>query len=146
MDPQIYFKSNGYIKSFAQHNQQKKNQEVDWDAHYDGDLANIKIDINDNGEKKYFDFDLDKKDIEEAMHLPIMRSPRYTRRQMSPQIMMVGAPMERTSRPLENYKIVAIPKRRVYYSKRRQPRRYYYKSHRRHRHHHRRPKTIRIYT
>ena len=44
--------------------------EMDWNANYDGNIANIQMEINNNGKTNNFDFQLDNNDLEEMLSIP----------------------------------------------------------------------------
>jgi hypothetical protein len=53
----------GFTKTFIKDNNNNLQNEVKWIGDYDGDKANIQLDINDNGDKKLVSMQLDNNDI-----------------------------------------------------------------------------------
>ena len=53
--------------------------ELKWDADYDGDVANISIFSDTNGEKKHFNITLDKNDLEHILNVPSVDMPIHKR-------------------------------------------------------------------
>ena len=53
----------GFTKTFIKDNNNNLQNEVKWIGDYDGDKANIQLDINDNGDKKLISMQLDNNDI-----------------------------------------------------------------------------------
>jgi hypothetical protein len=53
--------------------------ELKWDADYDGDVANISITSDTNGEKKHFNITLDKNDLEHILNVPSVDMPIHKR-------------------------------------------------------------------
>jgi hypothetical protein len=56
--------------------------ELNWDADYDGDVANINLTSNTNGHKKHFDITLDNNDLENILNVPSVDMPIHQRLQM----------------------------------------------------------------
>jgi len=64
----------GTTKMIVQNNNQHFVNETQWDAKYDGTLANIKIDSNINGEQKHYSIKLDNHDLADMLSIePIDR-------------------------------------------------------------------------
>ena len=53
----------GFTKTYIKDNNNNLQNEVKWIGDYDGDKANIQLDINDNGDKKLVSIQLDNNDI-----------------------------------------------------------------------------------
>jgi hypothetical protein len=56
--------------------------ELKWDADYDGDVANISVTSNTNGEKKHFNISLDNNDLEHILNIPSVDMPIHKRLKM----------------------------------------------------------------
>jgi hypothetical protein len=84
-----YIKNRGSTKTIIhdKSNSHKYNNltavnELKWDADYDGDIANISITSDTNGEKKHFDISLDNNDLEHILNIPSVNTPIHKRLQM----------------------------------------------------------------
>jgi hypothetical protein len=56
--------------------------EIKWDADYDGDVANISITSDTNGDKKQFNISLDNNDLEHILNIPSVDIPIHKRLKM----------------------------------------------------------------
>ena len=66
----IYIQNKGITKTFIHNNGKNSMNEMDWNANYDGNIANIQMEINNNGKTNNFDFQLDNNDLEEMLSIP----------------------------------------------------------------------------
>ena len=97
----IHNSSNSYNNS---HNDINAVNELKWDADYDGDVANISITSDTNGEKKNFNISLDKNDLEHILNIPSVDMPIHKRLKMDfskpldiePTIYKIQLPREET--------------------------------------------------
>ena len=53
----------GFTKTFISHNDIQKQNEIQWQGNYDGNRADIDININDDGETKNINVQLDNNDL-----------------------------------------------------------------------------------
>ena len=81
-----YIKNRGFSKTIIHDssNPYKNNQinavnEINWDADYDGDIANISLTSNTNGDKKIFNVSLDNNDLENIFNIPSVDMPIHKR-------------------------------------------------------------------
>jgi hypothetical protein len=58
-----YIQNYGFTKTYIKTNGKKAENELQWIGDYDGEKANIQLDINDNGEKGLINLELDNNDI-----------------------------------------------------------------------------------
>jgi hypothetical protein len=58
-----YIQNYGFTKTYSNTNGKKAETELKWLGDYDGEKANIRFDINDNGEKEAMNLELDNNDI-----------------------------------------------------------------------------------
>ena len=58
-----YIKNYGITKTIIKDNEHKLNHEIKWMGDYDGEIANIQFDINDNGSKEFVSMQLDNTDL-----------------------------------------------------------------------------------
>jgi len=64
------------------HNHLNAVNEIKWDADYDGDIANISVTSDTNGQKKHFNITLDKNDLEHILNIPSVDMPIHKRLKM----------------------------------------------------------------
>jgi len=71
-----YIKNTGITQTFFQDNhQRKKANEVKWDAKYDGNLANIKVDVKNNGKKNKYRMQFNNEDLANILSVPVVNQP-----------------------------------------------------------------------
>lgn len=58
-----YIQNYGITKTVIKDNEHKLNHEIKWMGDYDGKMANIQFDINDNGSKEFVSMQLDNTDL-----------------------------------------------------------------------------------
>jgi hypothetical protein len=96
------------------HNNINDVNELKWDADYDGDIANISITSDTNGEKKHFNITLDNNDLEHILNIPSVDMPIHKRLKMDyskplePTIYKIELPREQTPF-IEEEQLVTIP-------------------------------------
>jgi hypothetical protein len=69
-----YIKHKGIAKTIIHNNNQNNVNEVMWDADYDGNIANISLDIADNGENNHISFKLNNDDLASILNIPSMNN------------------------------------------------------------------------
>jgi hypothetical protein len=71
---QTFIKNKGITKTIIHNNNNNRNEinEIKWDADYNGDKANISIDMNENNGKivKHYDIELDNDNLAELLSIP----------------------------------------------------------------------------
>ena len=72
-----YIKNQGLSQTVIYNNNKKQNEfnEVNWDANYDGNRANINVTSNSNGHKKRYNVSLDNNDLANMLSLPSVDMP-----------------------------------------------------------------------
>ncbi len=72
-----YIKNQGLSQTVIYNNKKKQNEfnEVNWDANYDGNRANINVTSNSNGHKKRYNVSLDNDDLANMLSLPSVDMP-----------------------------------------------------------------------
>jgi len=70
-----YIKNRGISKTIIHNNNHNESSEVNWDADYDGDSANISLDMNNNGLYKHYDIKLTNEDLASILNVPSIESP-----------------------------------------------------------------------
>ena len=65
-----FIKNQGITKTLIHNNNKNYYNEMDWDADYDGEIAKISLNINDNGEHQHFNTKLNNSEIAELFNIP----------------------------------------------------------------------------
>jgi hypothetical protein len=76
-----YIKNKGVTQTVFSNNNHKTRNEIKWNAAYDGDHANIKVDLNDNGKKNKYRMQLNNKDLANLLSIPAVNKPLESRLQ-----------------------------------------------------------------
>jgi hypothetical protein len=70
-----YIQNYGFTKTYIKNNNKKLKNEIKWIGDYDGNKANIDLDINDNGNRKLVSMQLDNKDIMNILGIQPVQIP-----------------------------------------------------------------------
>jgi len=70
-----YIKNRGTTKTLIYDNNHNNVNEIHWDADYDGNTANISLDLQNNGKQQHYDIMLDNKDLANILNVPSVKSP-----------------------------------------------------------------------
>ena len=70
-----YVKNRGLTQTIIHNNNRNSFSEINWDADYDGELANISVTSNINGNKKFYDLSLDNDDLVKILTIPSVNMP-----------------------------------------------------------------------
>jgi hypothetical protein len=70
-----YIKNRGATKTLIYNNNQNDVNEINWDADYDGKVANISLDLQNNGRQKHYDVTLDNEDLANILNVPSVNMP-----------------------------------------------------------------------
>jgi hypothetical protein len=76
-----YIKNKGVTQTVFSNNNHKLRNEIKWNAAYDGDHANIKVDLNDNGKKNKYRMQLNNQDLANLLSIPAVNKPLESRLQ-----------------------------------------------------------------
>jgi len=77
-----YIKNKGITQTYFQDSHhRKKANEIKWNAKYDGNLANIKVDVNNNGKKDKYRVQLNNEDLANILSVPSVNQPLEQRLQ-----------------------------------------------------------------
>jgi hypothetical protein len=95
-----YIKNRGITQTLVNNNNQKQFNQINWDADYDGQNANISFTSDTDGNKKHFDIRLDNEDLANILNIPSVSTPIDKRLQMDfgnsfrhqPQILQIEIP------------------------------------------------------
>ena len=70
-----YIKNRGSTTTLMYNNKRNNINEINWDADYDGKVANISVDLQDNGKHKRYDVTLDNNDLANILNIPSVNTP-----------------------------------------------------------------------
>jgi hypothetical protein len=70
-----YIKNRGMTKTIILDNNHNHINQINWDADYDGDIANISIDSDSNGKSKHFEIKLDNNDLANILNIQSVNIP-----------------------------------------------------------------------
>lgn len=95
-----YIKNRGITQTLINNNHQKQFNQINWDADYDGQKANISVTSDTDGNKNHFDIQLDNQDLANMLNIPSVSMPIDKRLQMDfndsfrrePQILQIEIP------------------------------------------------------
>ena len=95
-----YIKNRGTTQTLVNNNNQKQFNQINWDADYDGQIANISVTSDTDGNKNHFDIKLDNEDLANMLNIPSVSTPIDKRLQMDfddsfrrqPQILQIEMP------------------------------------------------------
>jgi hypothetical protein len=76
-----YIKNRGHTQTLIRNNNKNKFNEINWDADYDGKVANISVTSEIEGNKKQFDIKLDNNDLAELLNVSSVNVPIHKRLQ-----------------------------------------------------------------
>jgi hypothetical protein len=81
MDTKTYIKTMGSAKAYIQRGMQRDAKEVNWDVDYNGDNADIDLDIGSNGEMTHYKAILSNEDLANLLNIPSVNEPLENRLQ-----------------------------------------------------------------
>ena len=81
MDAKTYIKTMGTAKAYIQRGMQRDAKEVSWDVDYNGDNADIDLDIGTNGETTHYKAVLSNEDLANLLNIPSVNEPLENRLQ-----------------------------------------------------------------
>jgi hypothetical protein len=74
-----YIQNKGVTKTVIHDNNNNSISKVNWDADYDGNVANISVDLLNNGKKQHFDMKLNNDDLAKLLTVPSVNQPLHKR-------------------------------------------------------------------
>ena len=77
-----YVKNRGMTKTIIHKNNHNTINETNWDADYDGSVANVSLDLSTNGRNKHLDFKLTNDDLANMLSVPSVSQPIHKRLKM----------------------------------------------------------------
>jgi hypothetical protein len=74
-----FIKNRGSTKTIIHNNHKNRNNnavsEINWDADYDGEVANVSVDLNSNGKTGHYDVKLNNKDLAKILNISSVNKP-----------------------------------------------------------------------
>jgi hypothetical protein len=70
-----FIKNRGVTKTIVHDNHKNHVNEIKWDADYDGNIANISLDVNDNGHQEHYNVSLNHEDLMNVLNVPSVPVP-----------------------------------------------------------------------
>lgn len=70
-----YIKNRGTTKTLIYDNNYNNVNEINWDADYDGEVANISLDLQNNGKHQHYDVKLNNNDLANILNVPTINLP-----------------------------------------------------------------------
>lgn len=77
-----YIKNRGITETIFQDNHKNHINKVEWDADYDGNKANIRLDTNTDGKRKHYNVSLNNEDLADILGIEGVQMPIDRRLQM----------------------------------------------------------------
>jgi hypothetical protein len=77
-----YVKNRGLTQTIIHDNNRNSYNEINWDADYNGELANISLISNNNGNKEFYNISLDNDDLVKILSIPSTNMPLEKRLKM----------------------------------------------------------------
>lgn len=65
-----YIKHKGVTKTIVHENNKNSVNEMEWNADYDGQIAKLSLDVNNNGDREHYSFKLDNEDLASILNIP----------------------------------------------------------------------------
>lgn len=70
-----FVKNQGITKTIIHNNNENYYNEIDWDADYDGEVAKVSFNINDNGIKEHYHAKMNNDELAEILNIPSISAP-----------------------------------------------------------------------
>jgi len=77
-----YIKKQGITQTIVHDNKHNHFNQINWDADYDGNKANISVKSNTDGKRDRFDISLDNQDLAHILNIPSINMPIHKRLKM----------------------------------------------------------------
>jgi hypothetical protein len=74
-----YIKKQGITQTIVHDNKHNHFNEINWDADYDGNKANISVKSNTDGKRDRFDISLNNEDLADILNIPSINMPIHKR-------------------------------------------------------------------
>ena len=70
-----FIKNRGETTTLLHNNNHNDISKINWDAEYDGDIANVSMDLNTNGRNEHFGIQLNNDDLADILNIPTVNTP-----------------------------------------------------------------------
>ena len=77
----LYIRSKGATKTLIRSNDRENIKQFDWDADYNGERANISLDMSEKGEHDHYQIQLSNDDLKKLFIVPSVNEPIHQRLQ-----------------------------------------------------------------
>jgi hypothetical protein len=74
-----YIKNRGITKTIMHNNNDNQVNQINWDADYDGNIANISVNTNTNGKHNHYNITLDNEDLANILNVDSVNMPLHRR-------------------------------------------------------------------
>jgi len=74
-----YIKNRGITKTILHNNNENQVNQINWDADYDGNIANISVNTNTNGKHNHYNITLDNEDLANILNVESVDMPLHKR-------------------------------------------------------------------
>ena len=74
-----FIKNRGETTTLIHNNKHNDISRINWDAEYDGDIANVSLNLNTNGRNERFDIQLNNDDLADILNIPTVNTPIHKR-------------------------------------------------------------------
>ena len=88
-----FIKNRGTTKTIIHNNNHNHISSLDWDADYDGDVAHIALEANNNGKREHLDISLDNDDLANLLNMQTVNIPIDKRLKMDFQESYMDEPL-----------------------------------------------------
>jgi hypothetical protein len=75
MNTPIVIENKGITRTSFINNNKRDNNTLVWDLNYDGNIANLDLDVENNGEIKHYNYQLDNADLENILNIQPVNIP-----------------------------------------------------------------------
>ena len=65
-----YIKNSGITKTIIHSNNRNNVSEINWDANYDGEVVDISLDVDSNGDKGHIELQLNNEELSHILNIP----------------------------------------------------------------------------
>lgn len=79
MNMNTFIKNEGITKTYINNNNKKYSNEMKWDGEYDGKLAKLNLNMNNNGKKEFVHMELNNQDILNILNKRTVDTPIHKR-------------------------------------------------------------------
>jgi hypothetical protein len=70
-----FIKNRGETTTLIHNNNHNDISKINWDAEYDGDIANVSLNLNTNGRNEHFDIKLNNEDLADILNIQTVNTP-----------------------------------------------------------------------